>query len=114
MRDARFDESFRDCPAKGETGGHPSRTPQPTAPWTHNATPDVLHIVDVKDSVLPVHLTACSALNPDYLPVRNRPDFARMDWAAFQACIEGRLPRNPVLYDEESNDNCVEELTGAI
>jgi hypothetical protein len=25
MRDAGFDVSFRDCPAKGGTGGHPSR-----------------------------------------------------------------------------------------
>jgi hypothetical protein len=24
MRDAGFDESFRDCPAKGGTGGHPA------------------------------------------------------------------------------------------
>jgi hypothetical protein len=24
MRDAEFDVSFRDCPAKGGTGGHPS------------------------------------------------------------------------------------------
>jgi hypothetical protein len=23
MQDARFDVSFRDCPAKGRTGGHP-------------------------------------------------------------------------------------------
>jgi hypothetical protein len=26
MRDAGFDVSFRDCPAKGGTGGHPSFT----------------------------------------------------------------------------------------
>jgi hypothetical protein len=29
-----------------------------TAPYTHNATPDVLDIVVVKDFVLPVHLSA--------------------------------------------------------
>jgi hypothetical protein len=69
-----------------------------TSPYTHNATPDVLSIVVVKDFVLPVNLTASSALSSDYLPILidttcqsafqnllDRPDFARMDWAAFQA-----------------------------
>jgi hypothetical protein len=27
MRDAGFDVSFRDCPAEGGTGGHPSYQP---------------------------------------------------------------------------------------
>jgi hypothetical protein len=27
MRDAGFDISFRDCPAKGGTGGHPNHSP---------------------------------------------------------------------------------------
>jgi hypothetical protein len=34
-----------------------------------------------------------------------------MDWAAFQACLEHRLPRNPVVVDEEA---VLEELTSAI
>jgi hypothetical protein len=34
-----------------------------TAPYTHNKTPDALDIVVVKDFVLPVHLTLCTALN---------------------------------------------------
>jgi endonuclease/exonuclease/phosphatase family metal-dependent hydrolase len=40
-----------------------------TAPYTHNATPDVLDIVVVKDFVLPVCLTDCSALSSDHLPI---------------------------------------------
>jgi hypothetical protein len=94
-----------------------------TAPYTHNATPDVLDIVVVKDFVLPVHLTVCSALSSDHLPILidttcrssfQNPDFMRMDWAAFQACLDDRLPGNPVVNDDEAIDKCVEELTSAI
>jgi hypothetical protein len=98
-----------------------------TAPYTHNATPDVLEIVVVKDFVLPVHLTVCAALSSDHLPILidtscrssfhnlpDRPDFTRMNWAAFQACLEHRLSGNAVVVDEEAIDKCLEELTGAI
>jgi hypothetical protein len=44
----------------------------------------------------------------------NCPDFTRIDWGAFQACLEDRLPGNPVVNDEEAIDKCVEELTSAI
>jgi hypothetical protein len=37
-----------------------------------------------------------------------------MDWAAFQASFEDRLPGNPVVVDEEGIDKCLEELTSAI
>jgi hypothetical protein len=37
-----------------------------------------------------------------------------MDWAAFQACLEHRLPGNPVVVEEEAVDKCLEELTSAI
>jgi hypothetical protein len=37
-----------------------------------------------------------------------------MDWAAFQACLDDRLPGNPVVNDEEAIDKCVESLTSAI
>jgi hypothetical protein len=38
-----------------------------------------------------------------------------MDWAAFQACLEHRLPENPVVVDdEEAIDKCLQELTSAI
>jgi hypothetical protein len=98
-----------------------------TAPYTHNATPDVLDIVVVKDFVLQVYLTVCSALSSDHLPILidttcrssfqnllDRPDFTRMDWAAFQACLNDRLPRNPVVNDEAEIDKCVKEVTSAI
>jgi hypothetical protein len=37
-----------------------------------------------------------------------------MDSAAFQACLDEKLPGNPVVNDEEAIDKCVEELTSAI
>jgi hypothetical protein len=37
-----------------------------------------------------------------------------MDWAAFQACLDDRLPGNRVVKDGEAIDKCVEELTSAI
>jgi hypothetical protein len=37
-----------------------------------------------------------------------------MDWAAFQACLDDRLPGNPVVNDKEAIDKCVEELTSVI
>jgi hypothetical protein len=37
-----------------------------------------------------------------------------MDSAAFQACLDDRLPGNLVVNDEEAIDKCVEELTSAI
>jgi exonuclease III len=40
-----------------------------TVPYTHDATLDVLDIVVVKDFVLPVYLTVCSALRSDHLPI---------------------------------------------
>jgi hypothetical protein len=37
-----------------------------------------------------------------------------MDWAAFQACLEDRLPGNPVVVEEGAIEKCLEELTSAI
>jgi hypothetical protein len=37
-----------------------------------------------------------------------------MDWAVFQACLDDRLPGNPVVNDEEAIEKCVEELTSSI
>jgi hypothetical protein len=104
--------------------GPDSRT---TAPYTHNAGPDVLVVDAVKDHVLPVHLTVYAVLSSYHLPILidtscrssffnlpDRPDFTRMDWTAFQASIEHRLPGNPVVFDEEAIDICLEELTSAI
>jgi hypothetical protein len=94
-----------------------------TVPYQQNANPDVLDIVVVKDFVLPVDLTVCPALSSDHLPVlidttsrtsfRNlldRQDFKRIDWVAYHSYLEGRLPGNPTINDEEAIDKCVEEL----
>jgi hypothetical protein len=83
--------------------------------------------VVVKDFVLPVHLTVFSSLSSDHLPILidttcrssfqnllDRPDFTRMDWAALQACLDDKLPGNPVVNDEEAIEKCLEELTSAI
>jgi hypothetical protein len=37
-----------------------------------------------------------------------------MDWVAYQACLEDRVPGNPSVNDEEAIDKCVEELSNAI
>jgi hypothetical protein len=37
-----------------------------------------------------------------------------MDWAALQACLEDRLPGNPVVHGKEAIEKCIEELTSAI
>jgi hypothetical protein len=76
--------------------------------------------VVVKDFVVLLHLTVCFALSSDHLPIlidttsrsslRNlldRPDFTRMDWSAFQVCLDDRLPGNPVINDEEAIDKSV-------
>jgi hypothetical protein len=98
-----------------------------TVPYQQNTKPDVLDIVVAKDFVLPAYLTVCPALSSDHLPVLidttcrtsfqrllNRPDFKRVDWEAYQACLEDRLPGNPVINEDESIDKCVEELSSAI
>jgi hypothetical protein len=100
---------------------------QNTAPYTHNATTDVLDIVVVKDFVLPVNLTVCSALSSDHLPILiditccssfqnlfDRPDFTRKDWAAYQDCLDDRHLGNPVVNDEKAINKCIEELTSPI
>jgi hypothetical protein len=37
-----------------------------------------------------------------------------VDFAAYQACLEERLPGNPVINDEWAIDMCVEELSRGI
>jgi hypothetical protein len=37
-----------------------------------------------------------------------------MDWVAYQACLEDRLPGNPTVNEEEAIDMWVEELSNAI
>jgi hypothetical protein len=93
-----------------------------TATYTHNASLDVFDIIVVKNFVLPVYLTVCSALSLDHLPILidsmcrssfhnplDRTGFTRMDWAAFQACLDDRLSGNPVVNNEEAIDKCIED-----
>jgi hypothetical protein len=46
-------------------------------------------------------------MSPSFQNLIDRPDFTRMDWADFQACLEDRLTGNPVVTDEEAIDKCV-------
>jgi hypothetical protein len=79
-----------------------------------------------RTSVLLVYLTVCPALSSDQLPVLkdttcrtsfqnllDRPAFKRVDWVAYQACLEDRIPGNPVVNDKVSIDKCVEGLSSA-
>jgi hypothetical protein len=104
--------------------GPDSRT---TVPYQQNTKPDVLDTAVVKDFVLPVHLTVYPAFSSDHLPVlvyitcwtsfRNlldRTDFKRVDWVAYQACLEDRLPGNPPVNDEEAIDKCAQGLSNTI
>ena len=83
--------------------------------------PDVLGIVLTKDSHTPVHLTACSALSSDHLPVLidtgsrssflNLPDFRRTDWSKFEAYVHSDNTFNPESADEANIDTCVGNLS---
>ena len=83
-----------------------------TSPYNSSATPDVLDIVITRDLPSSVHLTSCSALSSDYLPVlidtmyrssfqhpSDRPDVRRTDWAKFQTHLESEIPFNPELHN---------------
>ena len=76
-----------------------------TNPYNSSATPDVLDIVITRGLPSPVHLTSCSALSSDHLPVLidtmcrssfqhppDRPDVRRTDWAKFQTHLEADIP----------------------
>jgi hypothetical protein len=74
---------------------------QTTIPYNPSATPDVLYIVITRKLPFSVHLTSCSALSSDHLPVLMntvcltsfqhppfRPDFRRTDWATCRSIWE--------------------------
>jgi hypothetical protein len=96
-----------------------------TVPYNSSTIPDVLDIIITKGLSTPVHLTTCSALNSDHLPILidrgcrssflnlpDRPRLRKTDWSKFQACLKTGLPSNPDL-NEESIDACVKDLTTA-
>ena len=81
----------------------------------------------VKDFVLPVNLTAYSALNSDHFPVTDdlrgrsslqalpdRPSLKRVDWIHLQDHLSDRLYGNPRVDSVEDIDARLEELTNAI
>jgi hypothetical protein len=74
-----------------------------------------------------VHLTSCSALRSDQVPViidtacrssfqhpPDRPDFRRTDWANFQTKLEAEIPFNPELHNAMAIDTCVENFSCAV
>jgi hypothetical protein len=98
-----------------------------TVPYNPSATPDVMDISLTKNVRTPVHLTACSALSSDYLPILidttcqssflntpDRPNFTRTDWPRSQACLDNIIPFITETTDEVCIDTCVESLTSAI
>jgi hypothetical protein len=103
------------------------RTVWPPTPYNPSATSDVLDIAVTKNLPTPVHLTACSPLSSDHLPIQidttcrssflntpERPDFKRIDWSKFQACLDNVIPFNAKTADEAGIDACVGSLTSAI
>ena len=83
-----------------------------TNPYNTSATPDVLDILITRDLPSSVHLTSCSALSSDQLPVLiytmcrssfqhppDRSDVRRTDWAKFQTHLEAeiRSTRNCII-----------------
>jgi len=98
-----------------------------TNPHNNSATPDFLDIVITRDLPSSVHLTSCSALSSDHLPLLidtmcrssfqhppDRPDVRRTDWAKFQTHLEGEIPFNPELHNSMDIDTCVENFSGEI
>jgi hypothetical protein len=118
--------SLRDYADRNSGLIHGPSTPT-TIPYNPSATPDFLDILITRDLTFPVHLTTCSALSSDHLPVlidKQCPssflsppegqDFRKTDWSKFQACLEARMPTSPDIPNEGAIDACVKELTGAI
>ena len=105
-------------------------------PWTDSHTtiprcftvmPDVLDIVVVKDFVLPVNLTECSALSSDHFSVTvdlrsrssfqalpDRPTLKRVDWTHFQDHLSDRLDENSRVDSVPDIEDRLEELTIAV
>ena len=91
--------------------------------YNPSVTPHVLDIIITKDLVTPVHLSTCSALNSDHLPILidtrcqspfKLPDLRRNDWSKFEAFLEAGHPSNPDLPNEVAIDARAKESSRAI
>jgi hypothetical protein len=103
-----------------------SETPT-TNPYNPSAAPHILDIVITRELPSSVHLTLCSTLSSDHLPVLidtmcrssfqhppDRPDFGRTDWAKFQTHLEVETSFNPELHNGRAIDTCVENFSDAV
>ena len=99
----------------------------PTTNSYNSTTPDDLDIVITGDLPSSVHLTSCSALSSDHLPVlidttcrssfqhpTDRPDVRRTDWAKCQTQLEAEIPFKQEFHNSLDIDMCVEDFSGAI
>jgi hypothetical protein len=96
-------------------------------PYNPSATPDVLDIIITRHLPFSVHLTSCSALSSDNLPVlidtvsrssfqypRVRPDYRRTDWANFKAHLEAEILFSTQLHNDMAIDTFVKNFSGAV
>jgi hypothetical protein len=100
---------------------------QTTVPYTHTLIPrrpryngcQGLRPTSASDCLFCARLGSLPILidttsRQSFQNILDRPDFTRMDWAAFQACLDDRVSGNPVVNDEGAIDKCAEELTSVI
>jgi hypothetical protein len=98
-----------------------------TNPHNPSSTPDVLNIVITIDLPSSLHLTSCSALSSDHLPILidnichstfqhppDRPDARRTDWTKFQTHLEAEIPFNPEFHNDMAIDTCVKNFSGTV
>ena len=98
-----------------------------TNPYNPSASCEVLDIMITKELPSSVHLTLCSALISDHLPViidtmchssflhpPDRPDFWCTDWAKLQSHLEAKILFNLELHKEMAIYMCVEILSDAV
>jgi hypothetical protein len=98
-----------------------------TNPYSPSVTPDIFDIVLTKNLTFPVHLTSCSTLSSDHLPVLidtacrstflhppDRLDFRRTACANFQTYLEDQIPFETELANGTAIGTFVVNLTGAV
>jgi Metal-dependent hydrolase len=124
--DSQIGVLLREFPSTNSCIVHGPNSPT-TIPSCPTVTPEVLDIVVVKDFVLPVNLTVCSAISSDHFPVTvdlrsrsylqtlpDRPSLKRVDWTHFQDHLSDRLNGNPRVYSFVYIDARLDRLANAI